>query len=125
MWKTEQNIAQNEEDEGRGEEKSELLINYDNIDTVEKQNILEKIVELMKRQLAEPPKPKKNWQSEIEREDQTCGWSYRICTDKYYYWRQQARQMWGISYYPIVRDKRNKKTRRKKNHSGKEELSQI
>ena len=60
MWKTEPNIAQNEEDEGRGEEKSELLINYDNIDTVEKQNILKKIVELMKRQLAEPPKPKKN-----------------------------------------------------------------
>ena len=52
---TEKNIAQNEEDEGRGEEKSELLINYDNIDTVEKQNILEKIVELMKTQLAEPP----------------------------------------------------------------------
>ena len=46
---TEQNIAQNEEDEGRGEENSELLINYDNIDTVEKQIILEKIVELMKK----------------------------------------------------------------------------
>ena len=46
---TEKNIAQNEEDEGRGEEKSELLINYDNIDTVEKQNILEKIVELIKK----------------------------------------------------------------------------
>ena len=60
MWKTEQNIAQNEEDEGRGEEKSELLINYDIIDTTDKQNILKKIVELMKRQLAEPPKPKKN-----------------------------------------------------------------
>ena len=26
----------------------------------------------------------------------------------------------GHSYYPIVRNKRNKKTRRKKNHSGKE-----
>ena len=46
---TEQHIAQNEEDEGRGEENSELLINYDNIDTVEKQNILEKIVELIKK----------------------------------------------------------------------------
>ena len=46
---TEQHIAQNEEDEGRGEENSELLINYDNIDTVEKQIILEKIVELMKK----------------------------------------------------------------------------
>ena len=46
---TEQHIAQNEEDEGRGEENSELLINYDNIDTVEKQTILEKIVELMKK----------------------------------------------------------------------------
>ena len=47
---TEQHIAQNEEDEGRGEENSELLINYDNIDTVEKQTILEKIVELMKKE---------------------------------------------------------------------------
>ena len=46
---TEQHIAQNEEDEGRGEENSELLINYDNIDTIEKQTILEKIVELMKK----------------------------------------------------------------------------
>ena len=34
---TEQHIAQNEEDEGRSEENSELLINYDNIDTLEKQ----------------------------------------------------------------------------------------
>ena len=33
---TEQHIVQNEEDKGRGEENSELLINYDNIDTVEK-----------------------------------------------------------------------------------------
>ena len=46
---TEQHIAQNEEDEGRGEENAELLINYDNIDTVEKQNKLEKIVDLMKK----------------------------------------------------------------------------
>ena len=46
---TEQHIAQNEEDTGRGEENSELLINYDNIDTVEKQNILGKMVELMKK----------------------------------------------------------------------------
>ena len=46
---TEQHIAQNEEDEGRSEENSELLINYDNIDAVEKQIILEKIVELMKK----------------------------------------------------------------------------
>ena len=45
----EQHIALKEEDEGRGEENSELLINYDNIDTVEKQTILEKIVELMKK----------------------------------------------------------------------------
>ena len=34
---------------GRGEENAELLINYNNIDTVEEQNILEKIVELMKK----------------------------------------------------------------------------
>ena len=46
---TEQHIAQNEEDEGRGEENSELLINYDNIETVEKQTILEKILELRKK----------------------------------------------------------------------------
>ena len=46
---TEQHIAQNEEDEGRSEENSELLINYDNIDTVEKQTIFEKIAELMKK----------------------------------------------------------------------------
>ena len=45
----EQHIAQNEEDAGRGEENSELLLNYNNIDTVETQNILEKIVELMKK----------------------------------------------------------------------------
>ena len=34
----------------RGEENSELLINYGNIDTVEKQTILEKIFELMKKE---------------------------------------------------------------------------
>ena len=55
-------IAQNEEDKGRGEENSELLISYDNIDTVEKQTILEKIVELInKGNLPNPQKPKKNW----------------------------------------------------------------
>ena len=54
-------IAQNEEDKGRGEENSELLISYDNIDTVEKQTILEKIVELInKDNLPNPQKPKKN-----------------------------------------------------------------
>ena len=46
---TEQYIAQNEEDEGRGEEHSELLTNYDNTDPVEKQTILEKIADLMKK----------------------------------------------------------------------------
>ena len=46
---TEQHIVQNEEDEGRREENSELLISYDNIDTVQKQTILEKIVELLKK----------------------------------------------------------------------------
>ena len=46
---TEQHIAQNEEDTGRGEENSELLISYDNIDTLEKQHMLGKIVELMKK----------------------------------------------------------------------------
>ena len=45
----EQNLAQNEEDEERGQENAELLINYDNTDTVEKQNMLETIVELMKK----------------------------------------------------------------------------
>ena len=46
----EQYIAQNEEYDWRGEENSEILINYENIDTVEKQTILEKIVELMKEE---------------------------------------------------------------------------
>ena len=46
---TEQHIAQNEEGAGRGEKNSELLINYDNIDTVEKQDILGKIAELTKK----------------------------------------------------------------------------
>ena len=40
---TEHYIVQNEENEGRGEENAELLINYDNIDIAEKQNILEKM----------------------------------------------------------------------------------
>ena len=42
-------IAQNEKDEERGEENTELLINYESIDRVAKQNIREKIIELMKR----------------------------------------------------------------------------
>ena len=46
---TEQHIVQNEEYQRKGEEHAEVLIYYDNIDTVEKQNILEKIVELMKK----------------------------------------------------------------------------
>ena len=46
---TEQHIVQNEEYQKRGKEHAEVLIYYDNIDTVEKQNILEKIVELMKK----------------------------------------------------------------------------
>ena len=55
---TEQHIAQNEEDEGRGEENAELLMNYENIFTVEKQNILEKIVELMKKDNLPNPEKK-------------------------------------------------------------------
>ena len=46
---TEQHITQNEENAGRGEKNSELLINYDNIDTVKKQDILGKIAELTKK----------------------------------------------------------------------------
>ena len=46
---TQQHIAQNEENEDRGEENTEILINYVNINTVEKQNIVEKIVEQMKK----------------------------------------------------------------------------
>ena len=42
-------IAQNEKDEERGEENTELLINYESIDRVAKQNIRENIIELMKR----------------------------------------------------------------------------
>ena len=45
----ERHIAQDEEDEGRGKENAELLINHCNNDTVEKQNIFSKIVELMKK----------------------------------------------------------------------------
>ena len=45
----EQHFSQNEQDEGRIKENAELLISNDNIDTVEKQNLLEKIVELMKK----------------------------------------------------------------------------
>ena len=45
----ERHIAQDEEDEVRGKENTELLINYHNNDTVEKQNIFSKIVELMKK----------------------------------------------------------------------------
>ena len=62
---TEQHIAQNEEDEGRGEENAELLMNYGNIFTVEKQNILEKIVELMKKDNLPNPE-KKNLEELIE-----------------------------------------------------------
>ena len=54
---TEQRIAKNEQDEGRGEENAELFIN---IDLVEKQNILGKIVEPTKKDnlpnLSEPMK---------------------------------------------------------------------
>ena len=51
----EQNTAQNEEDEGRVDEHAKLLINDNNIDTEEKQNILEKIIELKKKhKLADP-----------------------------------------------------------------------
>ena len=46
---TEQHIVPNKENERRGEENTELLINYDNFDAVEKQSIPEKIVELMKK----------------------------------------------------------------------------
>ena len=46
---TEQHIPQNEEDVGIGKKNLELLINYDNIVTVERQEIVGKIVELMKK----------------------------------------------------------------------------
>ena len=38
------NIEQNDEDERKGQENAKLLINYDNIDSIEKQNILGKTV---------------------------------------------------------------------------------
>ena len=41
---TEQHIAQDEKDEGRGEENAELLINYNNIDTIEKKTYLKKLL---------------------------------------------------------------------------------
>ena len=46
---TGQYILQNQKDERRGEENSELLINCNNINTVEKQYILEKVVDIMKK----------------------------------------------------------------------------
>ena len=74
---TELYITQDENDEGRGEENAELLIICDNTDTVEKQEILEKIVELMKKDdLPNPQNLKRieiERESEIEREDQICG----------------------------------------------------
>ena len=53
---TEQHIAQDEVDKRRGEENAGLLINNDNIDTVWKQNIFGKIVELMKKDILSSPK---------------------------------------------------------------------
>ena len=53
---TEQHIAQDEVDKRRGEENAGLLINNDNIDTVWKQNIFGKIVELMKKDILSNPK---------------------------------------------------------------------
>ena len=50
IWQvTEQHISQKEEGKGRGGANAELLINYSNIGTVEKKSILEKIIELMKK----------------------------------------------------------------------------
>ena len=46
---TGQYILQNQKDERRGEENSELFINCNNINTVEKQYILEKVVDIMKK----------------------------------------------------------------------------
>ena len=40
---------QNQKNERRGEENSELLINCNNINTAEKQYILEKVVDIMKK----------------------------------------------------------------------------
>ena len=57
---TEHYIVQNEENEGRGEENAELLINYDNIDIAEKQNILEKIVKIMIKKTSQTTKIYKN-----------------------------------------------------------------
>ena len=48
---TQWHIAQDEEDKRTGDENAELLINYDNTDTVEKQNILGKIIELKWRKV--------------------------------------------------------------------------
>ena len=53
---TEQHIAQDEVDKRRGEENAGLLINNDNIDTVQKQNIFGKIVKLVKKDILSNPK---------------------------------------------------------------------
>ena len=64
---TEQHIPQNEEDVGIGKKNLELLINYDNIGTVERQEIVGKIVELMKKyNLPIPYNLKKNYRVRLK-----------------------------------------------------------
>ena len=88
---TEHYIVQNEENEGRGEENAELLINYDNIDIAEKQNILEKIVKIMRKKTSQTTKIYKNDRARLKADIKL------------------ADEVFDISYYPIVRNKRNKK----------------
>ena len=77
---TEQHISQNEEEERRGEENSELLINYDNIDTVEKQTMIVKIVELMNKDNL--PNPQNLRRIDRVRLKEKTSEKRRLCTDK-------------------------------------------
>ena len=52
---TERHIARDKEDKRRDEKIAKLLINYHTIDTVEKQEIFRKIVELMKKDNLQKP----------------------------------------------------------------------
>ena len=115
----EQHIAQDEEDEGRGEENAELLIKYDNIDTVEKQNILGKIVELMKKDKLPNPQNLRRIDRVRSKEKSKLVDEVIVQISNITLYRQvtllkttSSSSVWGISYYPIVRNKRNKKTRR-------------
>ena len=104
------NLAQNEEDTGKCEENSELLINYGNFDKVEKQTILEKIVESWNKDNL--PNPQNLRRIDRVRLKEKTKLVDEVLDSVHY--RSNITEdsklvKCGISYYPIVRDKRNKK----------------